>query len=65
MNARAKHCTNSGPKHWRARLTTAQVDAIRDAYEKGEGGYRYVAKCFGVPWTTVRDICRYRNRCRG
>lgn len=55
---------NHGVRHWRARLTTEQVDAIRDAYERGQGGYRILGKRFGVSWVTVRNLCRYWRRCR-
>lgn len=54
---------NHGPGHWKARLATHEVDAMRDAYERGDGGYRTLARRFEVPWLTVRDICRYRRRC--
>ena len=49
-----------GEGHQRARLTDAQVDQIRDAYEQGlegEGprvGYKTLAKRFGVSKRTVR-----------
>jgi len=56
---------NWGPSHHKARLSTAQVDALRDAYERGEGGYRCLGHRFDIPWTSVRAICKYRNRCRG
>lgn len=57
-----------GEGHQRARLTDAQVDQIRDAYEQGlegEGprvGYKTLAKRFGVSKRTVRDIVHYRKR---
>lgn len=57
--------TNSGPTHPQAKLSTDQVDALRDAYERGEGGYRRLGQRFGLSWHTVRGICTYRRRCRG
>lgn len=56
---------NWGATHYRAKMSTEHVDAIRDAYERGEAGYRVLAKRFATPWQTVRGICQYRTRCRG
>ncbi len=57
--------TSWGPGHPKAKLSTEQIDAIRDAYERGEGGYRRLAQRFSLHWQTVRGICTYRRRCRG
>jgi len=65
VNALAGCNPQCGTRHHKATLTTAQVDAIRDAYERGEAGYRRLAHRFGVPWQTVRGIVRYRTRCWG
>jgi prophage regulatory protein len=41
-----------GPAHYRAKLSTQQVDAIRDAYERREGSYRRLGLRFCVSWQT-------------
>ena len=54
-----------GQSHTRAKLTTAQVDDLREIYEKGGIGYGYLAALFGCGASTVRDIVLYRTRCSG
>ena len=51
-----------GEHHQRAKLTDEQVELIRDLYDMGEGGYRKLAKMFGVHRTTIRDIVQFRRR---
>jgi hypothetical protein len=57
-----------GEDHPRARLTNAQVEAIRDKYEAGIAGtgprigYRLLARQFGVSKRTIRDIVSYSSR---
>ncbi|QCW21933.1 hypothetical protein JessAGP_003c [Caulobacter phage Jess A] len=57
-----------GETHHNAKLTDAQVDAIRDEYEAGlEGlgpriGYRALARKYGSTKSTVRDIIACRQR---
>jgi hypothetical protein len=47
------------PAAWgRGRLTTGQVRAIRRAHASGRGGYRTLAKEYGVSRWTVREIIR-------
>jgi hypothetical protein len=65
VNAPSQRNTNWGPSHHKAKLSTAQVDEMRDAYERGEGGYRRLGQRFGVSWQTVRGICKCERRYRG
>lgn len=51
-----------GQDHQRALLTDAQVEAMRDRHEHDGVGYRRLAREFGVPRSTARDICSYRRR---
>jgi len=57
-----------GEDHPRAKLSDAEVEAIRDEYEAGlDGsgpkiGYRRLAKKWGVTPSTVRNIVTYRKR---
>jgi hypothetical protein len=57
-----------GEDHAGAKLTNAQVDAIRDefeAYPLGHPkhvGYRLLAKKWGMGKSTIRDICTYTSR---
>jgi hypothetical protein len=62
---RTKHHQLSGPAHPRAKLTTAQVDEMRDIYESGGVGYGYLAEIFGCGISTARDIVKYRTRWAG
>lgn len=55
----------TGAQHHRARLTTEEVDAMRDAYDNGEGGYGALARRFGCGESTVRDIVLCRTRTTG
>lgn len=49
--------------HARAKLTDAEVEAIRDEYETpgpgepGHVGYKLLARKWGVPKLIIRDIC--------
>lgn len=56
-----------GQSHQRAKLTDAQVAAMRTQYEawKAAGvwaGYGRLAKMFGCGQSTARDICNYVTR---
>ena len=51
-----------GEKHYRARLTDAEVELIRQVYESGGIGYRKLAKKFDCSQWTIRDIVQYRTR---
>jgi hypothetical protein len=55
----------SGPTHPRAKLTTAQVDEMRDIYDSGGVGYGYLAEIFQCGISTARDIVLYRTRLVG
>lgn len=57
-----------GEDHARAKLTDAQVEAIRDEYERHlpghpeHIGYRILAAKYGVAKRTIRDIVNYDKR---
>lgn len=53
---------NYGQAHHRAKLTDAQVAAIRQAYVPGKVGYLRLSRQFGVSQSTIRDILTYRTR---
>lgn len=54
-----------GEWHHRAKLTTAQVQAIREDYAAGRGGYQALAKRYGCGTSTVRDIVQGATRWAG
>jgi DNA invertase Pin-like site-specific DNA recombinase len=59
--ARAKiKGTKSGRPFGRPPIPPGTRAAIREAYKRGDGGYRTVAKQFGVAVETVRNV-RYRG----
>lgn len=51
-----------GAWHGRARLSDAQVRAMRADYEAGLGGYNALGKKYGCGESTVRDIVNYKTR---
>lgn len=51
-----------GAWHHRAKLTGAQVAAIRADYAAGKGGYMVLSRRYGCGMSTVRDIVKYRTR---
>jgi hypothetical protein len=51
-----------GENHPMAKLSDKTIDAIRDAHENLGIGYRRLAVFFGLPRSTVRNICLYRRR---
>lgn len=51
-----------GEWHQRAKLTDAQVAAMRADYAAGIGGYPALAKRYGCGISTVRDIVQFRTR---
>ena len=51
-----------GESHQNAKLSDAQVDQIREMREDQGMSYSALAKAFGVPKSTVADICKYRRR---
>ena len=57
-----------GEGHYNAKLTDAQVDMIRDAYDAGDGGYRVLAKRFSAEfkitlrWSFIRDLVQFKRR---
>lgn len=51
-----------GEDHHNAKLSDAQVEAMRDRHENDGIGYRRLAKEFGVDRGVARDICTYRRR---
>lgn len=54
-----------GASHPRAKLSTSQVDNMRDAYEAGGQSYARLAQQYQCGIATVRDIVLYRTRCAG
>lgn len=57
-----EHGQRIGEGHQRAILTDREVDAIRDAYEAGEGGYRRLARMFEVSPSNIRKIVKCQTR---
>lgn len=51
-----------GEQHHRAKLTDAQVAAIRQQHRPGKVGYQTLARRYGVGESTIRDIITYRTR---
>lgn len=51
-----------GACHQRAKLTTAQVLAIRADYSANLGGYVALSRKYGCGASTVRDIVQFRTR---
>lgn len=51
-----------GEAHANAKLTDAQVEAIRAAYEAGGTSYKLLATAYGVGKSTIRDIVVFRRR---
>ena len=51
----------AGETHHLAKLSDADVDAIRDQHEMGFG-YRRLARIFSTPKSTIRDIVKCRRR---
>jgi hypothetical protein len=51
-----------GEWHHRAKLSDAEVRALRSAYEAREGGYLVLSRRFVCGQSTVRDIVQRRTR---
>lgn len=51
-----------GEDHQNAKLSDAQVEAMRDRHEHDGVGYRRLAKEFGCSRTQARWICTYQRR---
>lgn len=51
-----------GECHQRAKLTDAQVRAMRAEYLAYVRGYKTLGEKYDTPWPTVRDIVTYRTR---
>lgn len=51
-----------GECHQRAKLSDAQVRAIRSEYLAYVRGYKQLGAKYGAPWPTVRDVVTYRTR---
>ena len=52
----------SGELHYRAKLTTQQVDQIRRLHENERWGYRRLSDHFDVPRATIQALCNYSRR---
>ncbi len=63
--SRRKPRSGSGANHYKAKLSTSQIDFIRQLHEDYHWGYRAIAGVFGISRDTVRHICLYRRRCIG
>lgn len=56
----------NGELHWRSKLTTDQVDHVRDLNAPPYSfGYGKLAKLFGVSKSCIRDIVKDRRRSLG
>jgi DNA-binding transcriptional regulator YiaG len=64
MNAPGRRA-NWGAFHHKARLSTAQVDEMRELHEQARMSYKKLAARFNVAKETVAAVCAYRRRCRG
>lgn len=63
MNGPRNHTGHRiGEWHQKAKLTDAQVAAMRADYEAGRGGYQALSKRYGCGISTVRDIVQFRTR---
>jgi len=51
-----------GERNGKAKLTDAQVEAIRSDYVPGEFGLRKVAAKHKLPYSTVRGWCKEERR---
>jgi hypothetical protein len=51
-----------GETHYRARLSDAQVRAMRELHQRARKGYESLAQMFGCGTSTARDICTGRTR---
>lgn len=60
----ARNHTNHrvGEAHQRAKLSDAQVVAMRAEYRPGVFGYNKLAERYNCGISTVRDIVQYRTR---
>lgn len=64
----SEHGERVGQDHQHAKLSDAQVEAMRTRYEAGQDGelpaigYRALARLFNVHRQTVSDIVNYRRR---
>lgn len=65
MNAPGERHTNWGPSHHKAKLSTAQVDQMRELHEEQGVSYRKLAERFKVAKETVAAVCTYRRRSWG
>lgn len=62
MTRRAPTGHRVGQDHHRAKLSDAEVAAMRAEYLPYVRGYGYLGRKYGCsPWT-ARDICTYRTR---
>ena len=52
----------NGEAHGRCKLTTMQVDEIRERYATGQHTHRSLAAEYGVSDTHIGDIVKYRRR---
>ena len=51
-----------GENHQNAKLKDVDVDRIRELREDEGKSYVELSKIFGVPKSTIADICKYRRR---
>lgn len=64
-NVRGDTHHRKGPAHHNSKLTTAQVDDMREIYESGGVSYALLAEVFHCGTSTARDIVLYRTRLVG
>jgi DNA invertase Pin-like site-specific DNA recombinase len=51
-----------GESHPNCKYTDKQVDSLREMHEEQGKSYKKIAKETGIPWHTVKRICRYERR---
>lgn len=51
-----------GDRHHKASLNDGEVDLLRRLREIEGWSYKRLASKFGIPKSTVRDMCLYRTR---
>lgn len=60
-DSRTKSGYSTGERHHQAKLTDQLVRDIRAMHLPYIRGYGLIGKHFGVPTSTVKDVCTYRT----
>ena len=65
INKTDEKCYRTGENHFRAKLSSTDIELIRECYETGGFSYRTLAEKFECGVSTIRDIVKYRTRIDG